>query len=115
MKAIVYCRTTNKGEQTFYINVCGVNYYLFKQNFRRSVKEVFGKGVRIDELRKLSSHPSTSVSHTVSKLPVFIKYIEKEYIVNIYNKIDKKQKGKFKSVYKRKPFNWQKVLLEFPA
>lgn len=115
MKTLIYCKTTDKREQTFYINVGGVDYYLFKQNFRKSIKEVFSKGVRIDELRKIASHPSTSVRHTVAKLPVYIQYIEKEYLVNIYDKTERKQQCKIKKAYKRKPFIWQKFSWEFSA
>ena len=108
MKAIIHSKVRNKGEQTFYVKVNGRDYFLFTQDYRKSNKDVFAKGVVVDDLRKLSSHCSTSVRATVEKLPSYLHYIESEYGVAIYDKTERKQKvQKVKTPYKRTPFIWQ--------
>ena len=53
MKNFIYCTTTAKGEQSFYLMTQGTKYFLFAQAFRRSNKDVFEQGISLFELRKL--------------------------------------------------------------
>ena len=65
MKTNVYCLTTDKGVQNFYLEACGETYYLFSQNYRRSVKEYFDQGVHIDAAIDFSrAHHDTAILHT---------------------------------------------------
>ena len=74
MREYIYCRTTAKGQQSFYLMAQGTKYFLFVQDYRKSNKEVFEQGISLLDLRKLKKHYSYSVRHTVAKLPAYIRY-----------------------------------------
>lgn len=90
MKNFIYCTTTAKGEQSFYLTAQGTKYFLFAQAYRRSNKEVFEQRISLYDLRKLKKHCSYSVRHTAEKLPVYIRYIEQEYGILIMEKTKRK-------------------------
>ena len=91
MKATVYCKATDKGVHTFYLAQGGEEYFLFHQSFRRGVKEYFGRGVSIDEAFNFGrSHHNTALIHTMEKLPAYIKYVEKEYGIEVLKQTAKK-------------------------
>ena len=98
MKNYIYCTTTAKGEQTFYLIAQGTKYFLFVQAYRRSNKEVFEQGISLFDLRKLKKHCSYSVRHTATKLPAQIHYLEKEFGISVMEKTKRKQ---FKSYIKK--------------
>lgn len=110
MQAKIFCRTVAKGKQSFYVTVAGKRYYLFTQDYRVSNKEFFQNGVGISEINNYSGVHSTAVKRTLDKLPSYIRYIEKEYGVAIYEKTQKAQilKKKQKS-YKREKFLWRHI------
>ena len=83
MKNYIYCTTTAKVEQTFYLMAQGTKYFLFVQAYRRSNKEVFEQGISLYNLRKFKKHCSYSVRHTVTKLPAYIRYVEQECGISI--------------------------------
>ena len=57
---------------------------MFSQDFRKGVHEYFSKGVRIDEATDFSkSHRDNAIRRTMTKIPMYIKYIEKEYGVEV--------------------------------
>lgn len=91
MKNYIYCTTTAKGEQTFYLKAQGSSYYLFMQGYRRSNKEVFEHGISLCDLRKLKKHCSYSVKHTAEKLPTYIRSIEQEYGILVMEKTKRRQ------------------------
>ena len=94
MKTSVYCVTTGKGEQSFYLEACGETHFLFSQNFRRGVKEYFGAGVHIDAAMDFSrARSNTSLLKTMSKLPSYIKYVEKEYGIEVLRQTARKSAG----------------------
>lgn len=45
MQATVFCKTTAKATQSFFVKVGGKEYFLFQQDFRKSNKEFFRNGV----------------------------------------------------------------------
>ena len=91
MKPNVYCLTTSTGVQNFYIEACGKTHYLFSQKFKRGVKDYFGNGVYLDAAIDFSrAKRNTAVVHTMRKLPLYIKYIEKENGIKIFNKTVRK-------------------------
>lgn len=91
MKTNVYCLTTDKGVQTFYLEACGETHYLFSQNYRRGVKKYFGQGVHIDAAMDFSrAHNNTAILNTMRKLLSYIKYIEKEYCIEVLRKTARK-------------------------
>ena len=91
MKNYIYCKTTAKGKQTFYLLTQGTKYFLFVQEYRRSNKEVFEQGISLFDLRKLKKHCSYSVRHTVTKLPAYIRYVEQECGISIMEMTKRKQ------------------------
>ena len=100
MKNYIYCTTTAKGKQTFYLMAKGIKYFLFVQAYRRSNKEVFEQGIYLFDLRKLKKHCSFSVRHTAEKIPAYIRYIEQEYCISVMEMTKRKQE-----VHKRKKSN----------
>ena len=80
MANTIYCATTSKGVQSFYITANRETHFLFSQNFRRGVKEYFERGVRIDEAMNFKrANGNSAVIHTMEKRPSYIRYVEKEY------------------------------------
>ena len=78
MKSTVYCTPTDKGIHTFYLVTEGYEYYLFRQNYRKGVNEFFRDGVDLDRALDFTrARHDEAVIRTMSKLPMYIKYIEK--------------------------------------
>ena len=91
MKTNVYCLTTDKGVQSFYLEAFGETHYLFSQNYRRGVKAYFGHGVHIDDAMDFSrAHRDSAILSTMRKLSSHIKYIEKEYGIEVLRKTVRK-------------------------
>ena len=86
MKAKVFCKTVAKGRQAFYVNANGKEYFLFEQDFRASNKKFFRKGYYLTDKVDYSKIISTAVRNTLSKIPIYVKYIEAEYGIAIYEK-----------------------------
>ena len=107
MQAKVYCKTVAKGRQAFYVNANGKEYFLFEQDFRASNKEFFKKGYYLTDKVDYTRVRSEATRRTLEKLPSYIRYIESEYGVSIYEKTKRKEKReKIKVAYKRTPFLW---------
>ena len=84
MKSTVYCTLTDKGVHTFYLVAEGQEYYLFRQNYRRGVNNFFRDGVNIDRAIDFSkARHDDALIRTMQKLPMYIKYIEKCYGVEV--------------------------------
>ena len=80
MKSTVYCTPTDEGIRTFYLVTEGHEYYLFRQNCRKGVSEFFRDGVDFDRaLDFTKARHDEAVIRTMSKLPMYIKYIEMCY------------------------------------
>ena len=86
----VYCRTTKKGEQSFYLIHAERRYYLFTQAFRRSNQEYFGKGILLKDVHDFSRARSYATERTLEKIRRFIPYIEKEHNVAIRRKTERR-------------------------
>ena len=112
MQAKITCRTTAKDTQTFYVNINGKEYFLFNQEYRKSVKEHFWNGITINQINDYSNVKSNAVKRTLDKLPSYIHYIEKEYDVAIYERTKKKSERKRNKPYKRQAFRWQDFMWE---
>ncbi len=111
MIARIYCKTTAKGIQSYYVTVEGEDYYLFSTKYRKSNKEFFSKGVDIERAQDFSASVSTSVRKVMEKLPAYLEYIEKEYDVTIFSNRAKKTDPEYKAQYCRikKPYNRSKT------
>lgn len=91
MKSYIYCTTVEKGMHAFYLMIEDKKYYLFMQKYKRSNKDVFKRGVFLDEFNKLKKHCSYCVRHTIAKLPTYIRYLENEYGIKIMEATKRKQ------------------------
>lgn len=100
MKTTIYCKTTDKGLQSFYLKRGAQEYFLFTSNFRRSNKNFFGGGVYIDDALAAKNNTSTSVSKIAEKLFGAIRYIESEYEIAVLDKTVNKN-SKTRKGYKR--------------
>ena len=87
MKTKVYCIVSDKGVLSFFLYQDNRRYFLFSQNYRKSVYAYFKHGVSVDEsLSFKKTHGDSALIHTMDKLPAYIKYIEKEYQIPVYKK-----------------------------
>lgn len=85
MKTKIICKPS-KGLHTFYLVTEQGRYFLFNQNYRRSVQEYYGQGVPLTlALDHSKCHRDYAVRETMDKLPMYIKYIEKEYGISVLN------------------------------
>ena len=90
MKAKIFCEATDRGAHSFYLISEGKTYYLFSQNYRKGVQEYFGKGVYIDQSTKYSkAHNDSAITRTMSKIPMYVRYVEKEYSIEVYERTKK--------------------------
>jgi hypothetical protein len=88
--ATIYCRTTAKGTHTFYVEAQGETHLLFSQNYRHGVNEYFSIGVSVDRALDFSrAKGNTAIERTMRKLPSYIRYIEREYDLEILRKTAK--------------------------
>ena len=103
MQTKIYCKTTSKGKQSFYIYLNGKNYFLFEQDYRVSNKSFFKNGFYLNEKINFSKTHSTATRNTLTKILYYIKYIEKEFNVAILEKT-KLKNSNYKTKYKRNKF-----------
>ena len=91
MTAIVFCKPTAKGIHSFYVEASGETHFLFSQDYRRGVNEYFRDGVRLDDALNFSrAKGDNAIKRTMEKLPSYIKYIEREYDLEILRQTAKK-------------------------
>lgn len=89
----IFCKTTNKGEQSFYIDSDRSLYYLFSQKFCRSNKDYFERGVRLDKIYDFSHVHSAAIIATMEKLQKYVLQIEKQEGLVIRRQTEKKYFG----------------------
>ena len=100
MKTKIYCTVSSKGTHSFYLEQDGKRYFLFNQNYRKSVHRYFQYGASLEEATNFNrTHGDGALANTMEKLPAYIKYIEKEYQIAVFEKTREKQKKS--SSYKR--------------
>ena len=94
MKTMIYCETPEKAVHAFYMLNEGEIYYLFSQDYRKGVQDFYHKGVRLDESLDYSkAHKDTAIERTMSKSPMYIKYIEKEYGMEVLERTKKRNRS----------------------
>ena len=77
----VYCKRNDDNRLDFFIKERqgGAYFFLFSQKWYRGVEEYFKDGVPLDEaLRHGKTKRDFMVQKVKSKLPVYIRYIERE-------------------------------------
>lgn len=93
MKTIIYCKTAEKTVHSFFIINEGQVYYLFSQDYRKGVQAFYHKGVRLDESMDFSkAHNDAAIERTMSKIPMYIKYVEKEYGIEVLERTKKRNR-----------------------
>ena len=69
----------------------GETHFLFSQDYRRGANEYFRNGVRLDDALNFSrAKGDNAIKRTMEKLPSYIKYIEREYDLEILRQTAKK-------------------------
>lgn len=93
MSTTIYCRPTAKGVHSLYADVDGTSHFLFSQAYRRGVKEFFADGVSLNRAIDHSLAKNNSAVHnTMDKLIPSIRYVEREYNIEILNKTKEKNR-----------------------
>lgn len=88
----IFSKTTEKGKQSLYLRTNGKEYYLFSQDYRRSVKEYYSRPMSIDRALDFSRGEGRAVRRTMEKLRIYIPYVEKEYGLCVLSKTKKHQR-----------------------
>ena len=87
MQTTIYCKTTNNGVHSFYLLVGNEKFFLSSLVYRKGVENYYGKGVRSDESMKYSrAHNDFAITKTTDKIPMYVKYVEKEYNIEIFER-----------------------------
>ncbi len=110
MKKII-CTVPQRGVHAFYYVNNGKRYWLFDQNYRKSIKKVFSRGINVNELYGLKNG-NFAIDKTLEKLPSYVKYVEEEYDIEILSSPKRKFERK-KNAYRRRPFLWKNVDWEY--
>lgn len=98
MKTTIYCKLTDKGAHSFYLLVGRKEFYLFSQAYRKGVGKYYGKGVCIDKSMKYSkAHYDSAITKTMDKIPMYLRYIEKEYDIEVLEKTKKRNAQNYKA------------------
>lgn len=107
MKTKIYCVPTEKGVLSLYLQNGSERLFLFHQPYRKGVAKYFSQGAVLEDAIDYSkAHGDTSLIHTMEKLPLYIKYLENKYGMEVF---DKKRK---KMVFNRiKEKTWDKYLV----
>lgn len=93
VKTMIYCEPTEQGVHSFFLVTEGQEYYLFSQNYRKGVHAYYSKGVSLVEAINYSkTHNDNALIRTMSKLPMYIKYIEKEYGIEVLERTKRKRR-----------------------
>lgn len=90
MKTKIYCKTTSKGVHSFYLLTESAELFLFNQPYRRGVADYFTKAIVLDEAINYSrAHEDAALMRTMTKIPMYVKYVEKEYGIEVLNRTKK--------------------------
>ena len=89
MYSQVFARITAPGKHSLYLKAEGKEYYLFSQNFYKSVNDFFRKPIELDKALDFSFGSGDAVQRTHEKLRAFIPYVEKEYGIKVLGKSKK--------------------------
>ena len=91
MKTLIICKSTVKGIHSFYLLSGKEKYFLFNQTYRKGVDEYFSKGVLFnDAINYSKAHNDSAIKRTMGKIPMYVRYLEKEYGLMVLNKTKKK-------------------------
>ncbi len=93
MKTMIYCEPTERGVHSFFMGIDGHECYLFSQDCLKGVQEYYANGALLNEsLDFTKPHKDSAVVRTMSKIPMYVKHIEKKYGIEIFEQTKKKNK-----------------------
>lgn len=93
MKPVIHCKNPKHGQLVFYLRAEGEDYFLFTQRYRTCVNSFFARGVSLNEaMNRTKAHGNPLVNRTLDKIYMHVKYIEKEYEIEVYEKSRKQKK-----------------------
>ena len=96
MSSTIYCHPAPKGKHSFYIRIDGHDFYIFVQKYYHAVHQYFKSGVSIDfALDHTRAKRDNAILRTMDKLPMYIKYAEKYYGIEILKSTIKKNEQKY--------------------
>ena len=103
MKTTIQCKQNKLGGHAFYIKHEGTDYLLFNQKYHNKVNQTFSVGLDLrNSLDPKTAKGDVNVLKTISKMKMYIKYIEKEFQVKILDSSINKGVLNKKKVYKEK-------------
>jgi len=92
----VLCKCNNKGFLDFYLRANEKELFMFSQKYKYGSREFFEKGVSLDKaLDTTKSHGNYAILLVMKKLPVYLRFLEKEHNIQLLEKT--KNKGQFRS------------------
>ena len=91
-KPTVICESPPGQGLLFYLEVDGNRYFLFNQRYRSGIERYFAKGVSLSNVLANKTNGDVCVKKVVSKLPTYIRYIEKEFDIAVLDQTIKKQR-----------------------
>jgi hypothetical protein len=99
MQNKIYCKTTGHDQISFYIAQNGCEYYLFTQKYKRSAFEYYADGVTVsDALNSRKGTRDVAILKVMTKLPSYIRYIEREYDIIVLDKTQRKVNDPYRKV-----------------
>ena len=84
MKKNIYCRTTDKGILSFYVQIGENTTFLFATRYYKSARQLFVKGVDFHRLFDLSRNHNTAVRNIANRLLVALRKYQKETGIAIF-------------------------------
>ena len=83
----IYCKQNSNGKTEFYMVANGVHYYLFSQKKYCGVTKFYRNGVCLkDAINHKRGRSDYAIHKTMTKLPSYIRYIEKEYGIAVFDR-----------------------------
>lgn len=86
MATTIFCKTTGKGQQTYYLDFCGENIFLFRSAFRRSNKDYFAGGRPLCDVLSAKRNCSASVRAAADRIVSALKYVEKLHGITVFDR-----------------------------
>lgn len=91
---VIICKKTEHGTQNFFLLNGTDEYFLFTEGYKKGVYDYYSRGVRLDDANNFSkSKRNTALMKTMSKIPMYVKYLEREYDLEIFEKTKRKNKS----------------------
>ena len=114
MVETITCQLSKTGDHEFYLRTSRNTYFLFSQKYRKSVHLFYSDGVWLNEALDFGkSRRDHAIVHTMRKLPIYIRYVEKENGISVLNRTKSSLvKHENKEIYSAKQLNERKLYYE---